>query len=56
MRDIRTCKPPIATNTRTAKARRFFVGDGFIRPEITSLCVNGRYPSPNCRTCVPRDG
>ncbi|MCL2049115.1 MAG: hypothetical protein FWG87_10350 [Defluviitaleaceae bacterium] len=21
-----------------------FVGDGFIRPEITSLCVNGRYP------------
>jgi len=20
-----------------------FVGDGFIRPEITSLCVNGRY-------------
>ncbi|MCL2048487.1 MAG: hypothetical protein FWG87_07140 [Defluviitaleaceae bacterium] len=23
-----------------------FVGDGFIRPEITSLCVNGR--------CLPR--
>ncbi|MCL2049232.1 MAG: hypothetical protein FWG87_10960 [Defluviitaleaceae bacterium] len=23
---------------------RFFVGDGFIRPEVTSLCVNGRYP------------
>ncbi|MCL2049830.1 MAG: hypothetical protein FWG87_14005 [Defluviitaleaceae bacterium] len=22
---------------------RIFVGDGFIRPEITSLCVNGRY-------------
>ncbi|MCL2049661.1 MAG: hypothetical protein FWG87_13160 [Defluviitaleaceae bacterium] len=22
-----------------------FVGDGFIRPEITSLCFNGRYPS-----------
>ncbi|MCL2047837.1 MAG: hypothetical protein FWG87_03825 [Defluviitaleaceae bacterium] len=22
----------------------FFVGDGFIRPEATSLCVNGRYP------------
>ncbi|MCL2048419.1 MAG: hypothetical protein FWG87_06795, partial [Defluviitaleaceae bacterium] len=21
-----------------------FVGDGFIRPEATSLCVNGRYP------------
>ncbi|MCL2048020.1 MAG: hypothetical protein FWG87_04765 [Defluviitaleaceae bacterium] len=21
-----------------------FVGDGFIRPEVTSLCVNGRYP------------
>ncbi|MCL2050073.1 MAG: hypothetical protein FWG87_15235 [Defluviitaleaceae bacterium] len=26
-------------------AVRFFVGDGFIRPEATSLCVNGRYPS-----------
>ncbi|MCL2047228.1 MAG: hypothetical protein FWG87_00735 [Defluviitaleaceae bacterium] len=24
-----------------------YVGDGFIRPEITSLCVNGRYPPPN---------
>ncbi|MCL2048802.1 MAG: hypothetical protein FWG87_08750 [Defluviitaleaceae bacterium] len=24
---------------------RFFVGDGFIRPEATSLCVNRRYPS-----------
>ncbi|MCL2049580.1 MAG: hypothetical protein FWG87_12745 [Defluviitaleaceae bacterium] len=24
---------------------RFFVGDGFIRPEITSLYVNRRYPS-----------
>ncbi|MCL2049530.1 MAG: hypothetical protein FWG87_12495 [Defluviitaleaceae bacterium] len=23
----------------------FFVGDGFIRPEVTSLCVNRRYPS-----------
>jgi len=22
-----------------------FVGDGFIRPEVASLCVNGRYPS-----------
>ncbi|MCL2048876.1 MAG: hypothetical protein FWG87_09130 [Defluviitaleaceae bacterium] len=22
---------------------RFFVGDGFIRPEVASLCVNGRY-------------
>ncbi|MCL2048270.1 MAG: hypothetical protein FWG87_06035 [Defluviitaleaceae bacterium] len=22
-----------------------FVGDGFIRPEVTSLCVKGRYPS-----------
>ncbi|MCL2048088.1 MAG: hypothetical protein FWG87_05105 [Defluviitaleaceae bacterium] len=21
----------------------YFVGDGFIRPEITSLCFNGRY-------------
>ncbi|MCL2047816.1 MAG: hypothetical protein FWG87_03720 [Defluviitaleaceae bacterium] len=21
------------------------VGDGFIRPEITSFCVNGRYPA-----------
>ncbi|MCL2048328.1 MAG: hypothetical protein FWG87_06330 [Defluviitaleaceae bacterium] len=21
------------------------VGDGFIRPEITSFCVNGRYPT-----------
>ncbi|MCL2049074.1 MAG: hypothetical protein FWG87_10140 [Defluviitaleaceae bacterium] len=22
---------------------RLFVGDGFIRPEVASLCVNGRY-------------
>ncbi|MCL2049290.1 MAG: hypothetical protein FWG87_11255 [Defluviitaleaceae bacterium] len=22
-----------------------FVGDGFIRPEVTSLCVNGRCPT-----------
>ncbi|MCL2048095.1 MAG: hypothetical protein FWG87_05140 [Defluviitaleaceae bacterium] len=22
-----------------------YVGDGFIRPEITSFCVNGRYPA-----------
>jgi len=22
-----------------------FVGDGFIRPEVASFCVNGRYPS-----------
>ncbi|MCL2048195.1 MAG: hypothetical protein FWG87_05660 [Defluviitaleaceae bacterium] len=22
-----------------------FVGDGFIRPEVTSPCVNARYPS-----------
>ncbi|MCL2049171.1 MAG: hypothetical protein FWG87_10655 [Defluviitaleaceae bacterium] len=28
-------------------ACRVFVGDGFIRPEIISRCVNGRYPSPN---------
>ncbi|MCL2047731.1 MAG: hypothetical protein FWG87_03285 [Defluviitaleaceae bacterium] len=52
----RTSPPPTVTvmpNTRMAKhhAKRtngkictVFVGDGFIRPEVSSLCVNGRCP------------
>ncbi|MCL2048194.1 MAG: hypothetical protein FWG87_05655 [Defluviitaleaceae bacterium] len=32
-------------NARTEKSSRFFVGDGFIRPEVSSLCFNARYPS-----------
>ncbi|MCL2049985.1 MAG: hypothetical protein FWG87_14790 [Defluviitaleaceae bacterium] len=34
-------------STRQTHERKSFVGDGFIRPEITSLCFNGRCPSPN---------
>ncbi|MCL2048172.1 MAG: hypothetical protein FWG87_05545 [Defluviitaleaceae bacterium] len=34
-------------NSASCVCRGVLVGDGFIRPEITSLCVNGRYPSSN---------
>ena len=33
-----------------------FVGDGFIRPEVASFCVNGRYPSRiDERACLGAD-
>jgi len=39
-------RPTGFLNMRTSQYQRHgFVGDGFIRPEVTSLCVNGRYPS-----------
>ncbi|MCL2049551.1 MAG: hypothetical protein FWG87_12600 [Defluviitaleaceae bacterium] len=34
-----------AFNALEIRVCMVFVGDGFIRPEITSFCVNGRYPS-----------
>ncbi|MCL2049373.1 MAG: hypothetical protein FWG87_11685 [Defluviitaleaceae bacterium] len=42
--------------SRQTHERRFFVGDGFIRPEITSLCFGRRavlskkttYTTPYC--------
>ncbi|MCL2049357.1 MAG: hypothetical protein FWG87_11605 [Defluviitaleaceae bacterium] len=38
-------KTPFQTHER--QNLHGFVGDGFIRPEVASLCVNGRYPSVN---------
>ncbi|MCL2047253.1 MAG: hypothetical protein FWG87_00875 [Defluviitaleaceae bacterium] len=35
--------PSHTKNLQSFFTRSCIVGDGFIRPEITSLCVNGRY-------------
>ncbi|MCL2047928.1 MAG: hypothetical protein FWG87_04290 [Defluviitaleaceae bacterium] len=36
-------------NPNTTNARRFFVGDGFIRPEICTFVNLGRLPSINAK-------
>ncbi|MCL2048687.1 MAG: hypothetical protein FWG87_08155 [Defluviitaleaceae bacterium] len=48
---IRSCENPFGQNHIWG-----FVGDGFIRPEVTSFCVNGCYPSPTSARSSIWDG